>query len=281
MLAKLQEQDLRAGRRGERSTSLLRRVTYDLIGLPPTPEEIDAFVADDSPRAYERVVDRLLASPRYGERWGAGLAGRGPLWRRPGAHVRRPEMYPQGYRYRDWVVRAFNDDLPYDRFVMEQIAGDQLEPLPAEQPYDRLLALGYFALGPVYYKDAGCAAKAGLDELDDRVDTLARGFLGLTVACARCHDHKFDPIPQTDYYALAGIFQSSEYREAPLAPAGGDRRVRCKAQAVVKAKEAVVTRYLEERGRRAAEADVREDRRVPHGRVEAAASARRRDAQSR
>ncbi len=126
-------------------------------------------------------------------------------------------MYPNGFRYRDWVVAAFNNDLPYDQFIVEQIAGDLLPSTDETERVKRLPALGYFALGPVYYADAGCADKAAADEFDDRIDTLTRGFLALTVSCARCHDHKFDPISTQDYYALAGIFASSQYREAPLA----------------------------------------------------------------
>jgi cytochrome c553 len=213
VLSKLEEQGLAPSAPADKR-ALIRRATFDLTGLPPTPEEIEAFLADESAEAYAHVVDRLLASPRYGERWGRhwlDVARYGE----DQAHTFAARMYPNGYLYRDWVVRSLNEDLPYDQFVIQQIAGDLL---PNAEGQQQLAALGYFALGPVYYADAGCAAKAALDELDDRVDTLAAGFLGLTVACARCHDHKFDPISQDDYYALAGIFQSSSYREAPLVP---------------------------------------------------------------
>ena len=200
--------------------TLLRRATFDLIGLPPTPEEIDAFLADDSPDAFAKVVDRLLASPHYGERWARhwlDVARYGE----DQAHTFQARLYPGGYRYRDWVIKAFNDDMPYDRFVTEQIAGDLLK---TGEPTDRLPALGFFALGPHYYMDAGEAKAAEAAELDDRVDVLGRGFLGLTVACARCHDHKFDPITTQDYYALAGVFKSSRYVEEPAGPArrGGE-----------------------------------------------------------
>jgi hypothetical protein len=192
--------------------TLIRRATFDLIGLPPTPEEIDAFLADDSPDAFARVVDRLLASPRYGERWGRhwlDVARYGE----DQAHTFQARVFPFGWRYRDWVVQAFNDDMPYDRFVTEQIAGDLLKD---GDTASRLPALGYFALGPHYYMDAGEAKAAEAAELDDRVDVLCRGFLGLTAACARCHDHKFDPITTHDYYALAGVFKSSSYVEEPV-----------------------------------------------------------------
>ncbi len=188
--------------------TLLRRVTFDVIGLPPTTDEIDAFLADESPEAFATVVDRLLASPRYGERWGRhwlDIARYGE----DQAHTFQARLYPYGYRYRDWVVNALNADKRYDEFVMEQIAGDLMDGPDRDE---RLAATGYFALGPVYY------GGAVLDEYDDRIDTLCRGFLGLTVACARCHDHKFDPISQSDYYALGGIFASTGYQEYPQAP---------------------------------------------------------------
>lgn len=189
--------------------TLLRRVTFDLIGLPPTPEEINSFLKDTTPEAYARVVDRLLSSPRYGERWARhwlDVARYGE----DQAHTFQARLYPNGYRYRDWLIRAFNNDMPYDRFIKEQIAADLL---PVNRPPEELAALGFFALGPVYYGDA-----KGMDQIDDRIDTLTRGFLGLTVACARCHDHKFDPISTQDYYALAGVFASTQYKEVPLIP---------------------------------------------------------------
>jgi cytochrome c553/mono/diheme cytochrome c family protein len=213
VLSKLEEAGLKPSPQADRRT-LIRRVTFDLVGMPPTAEEVKEFIADERPEAWGELVERLLNSPRYGERWARHWLDVARFGEDQ-AHTFQARLYPGGYRYRDWVVRAFNDDLPYDKFVMEQIAGDQLDG-PDEEKYDRQIALGFFALGPVYYADAGCAFKASLDELDDRIDTLARGFLGLTIACARCHDHKFDPISQQDYYALAGIFKSSAYREEPL-----------------------------------------------------------------
>jgi mono/diheme cytochrome c family protein len=210
ILAKLEAKGLKPVAPADRRT-LIRRAYFDLIGLPPTPEEIEAFLRDDSPDAFAKVVDHLLASPHYGERWGRhwlDVARYGE----DQAHTFQSRKYPDGYRYRDWVVKAFNDDVPYDQFVMMQIAGDLLE---GENKADRLAALGFFALGPVYY------GRATADELDDRVDTLTRGFLGLTVACARCHDHKFDPIPTRDYYSLAGVFASTDYKEYVLTPDGG------------------------------------------------------------
>ncbi|HEV3168500.1 MAG TPA: PSD1 and planctomycete cytochrome C domain-containing protein [Isosphaeraceae bacterium] len=207
ILAKLEEKGLRPSPAADNRT-LIRRATFDLIGLPPTPEEIEAFLNDSSADAFAKVVDRLLASPHYGERWARhwlDVARYGE----DQAHSFQPRLYPQGFRYRDWLISAFNADMPYNRFILEQIAGDLLE---ERGRWERQPALGFFALGPVYYGDA-----KKLDQIDDRVDTMSRGFLGLTVACARCHDHKYDPIPTADYYALAGVFASTEYEEAPFA----------------------------------------------------------------
>jgi mono/diheme cytochrome c family protein len=209
ILARLEEAKLQpAPTAGKRK--LLRRITFDLTGLPPTPEEADSFLADQSPDAYERVVDRLLASPRYGERWARhwlDVARYGE----DQAHTFQARKYPEGYRYRDWLIGAFNRDLPYDDFVRQQIAADLID---GEDKLTRLPALGFFACGPVYYGD-----RQGMDQISDRIDTLSRGFLGLTVACARCHDHKYDPISTVDYYALAGVFASTEYVETPLVSA--------------------------------------------------------------
>jgi hypothetical protein len=206
VLARLEANGLRPAEPADPRT-LLRRATFDLIGLPPSPDEIDAFVKDDSEDAFAKVVDRLLASPHYGERWARhwlDVARYGE----DQAHTFQARKYPQGFRYRDWLIRAFNDDMPYDRFIREQLAGDLLgEP----GSIDRLPALGFFALGPVYYGD-----RLKLDQIDDRIDTLTRGLLGLTVACARCHDHKFDPISTKDYYGLAGIIASTDYVELSL-----------------------------------------------------------------
>jgi mono/diheme cytochrome c family protein len=222
--------------------ALIRRVTFDLVGLPPTPEEVAAFVRDDSPDAYDRLVDRLLASPHHGERWGRywlDVARYGE----DQAHSFQPRLYPHGYRYRDWVIGALNRDMPYDRFALEQVAGDLLDG-PESGRLDRLAALGFFACGPVYYGDA-----KQLDQYDDRIDTMARGFLGLTVACARCHDHKYDPIPTTDYYALEGVFASTRYVEVPAAPR---EQVEAydKAQAAIKAKEKAIADVLQAEAKR-------------------------------
>jgi cytochrome c553 len=207
ILAKLEEMRIRPASPAPKLT-LLRRVTYDLIGLPPTSQEIDAFLADSSPEAYAKVVDRLLASPQYGERWGRHWLDVARYADSTG--MDEDHIYPYAWRYRDYVVKAFNDDLPYDRFVMEQLAGDLL---PAEKPgavNERgIVATGFLALGPKPLAQQD-RMKMIYDVVDEQIDTASKAFMGLTVACARCHDHKFDPILTKDYYSLASIFASSE-----------------------------------------------------------------------
>jgi hypothetical protein len=198
--------------------TLLRRATLDLTGLPPTPEEVDAFLVDTTPDAFEKVVDRLLASPRYGEAWGRmwlDVARYGEDdYRSLDPMGRGYNPYPNAHLYRDWVIRAFNDDLPYDQFVTAQLAADLLD---GDDRVRHLPALGFLGLGPWYY-DNGAVEITRADERHDRVDVVSRGMLGLTVGCARCHDHKYDPIPTKDYYSLAGVFLNTEYHEYPLAP---------------------------------------------------------------
>ena len=197
---------------------LLRRATLDLTGLVPTPEEYAAFEKDTSADAFARVVDHLLASPHYGERWGRewlDVARYGEDdYRSLNPNPRGYRPYPNAWAYRDWVIQAFNDDLPYDQFVKAQLAGDLVD---AKDRYKTLPATGFLGLGPWYY-DNGSNEVTRADERHDRVDAVTRGFLGMTVACARCHDHKYDPIPQTDYYALAGVFFNTIYEEYPAAP---------------------------------------------------------------
>jgi hypothetical protein len=196
----------------------IRRATLDLTGLPPTPEEVAAFEKDSSPDAFAKVIDRLLASPHYGERWGRiwlDVARYGEDdYRSLNPNPKGYRPYPNAYAYRDWVIQAFNDDLPYDQFVKAQLAGDLM---PESVRYKMLPATGFLGLGPWYY-DNGSNEVTRADERHDRVDAVTRGFLGLTVACARCHNHKYDPIPQTDYYALAGVFFNTIYEEYPVAP---------------------------------------------------------------
>lgn len=197
---------------------LIRRATFDLTGLPPTPEEITAFEKDVAPDAFAKVVDRLLESPHYGERWGRlwlDVARYGEDdYRSLNPNPRGYRPYPNAFLYRDWVIQAFNDDLPYDSFVKAQLAGDLLD---EKTRYKTLPATGFLGLGPWYY-DNGSVEVTRADERHDRVDVVTRGFLGLTVACARCHDHKYDPIPQTDYYSLGGVFLNTIYHEYPRVP---------------------------------------------------------------
>ena len=214
ILAKLEEKHLRPVPPADKRT-LLRRAHFDLIGLPPSPEEVAAFLEDHSPSAFARVIDRLLASPQYGERWGRYWLDVA-RYAEDQAHTFAVQPNTSAWRYRDWVIAAINEDMPYDRFVRLQIAADLIETEEASR-MKHVPALGFFGLGAQYYKNSD-AAKVTADELDDRVDTLTRGFLGLTVSCARCHDHKFDPVPQQDYYSLAGIFQSCRIANITLAP---------------------------------------------------------------
>jgi Protein of unknown function (DUF1553)/Protein of unknown function (DUF1549)/Planctomycete cytochrome C len=181
---------------------LIRRATFDLIGLPPTWEEVTSFVSDTSPRAFDRVVDRLLESPRYGERWGRHWLDIARYADTHGGSAIGYKRFPFSYTYRDYVIRAFNDDVPYDRFVTEQLAADQMG-LPADDP--ALAGMGFLTVG-MQFRNLH-------DRIDDQVDVISRGLLGLTVACARCHDHKFDPVPTADYYSLYAILASSRTPE--------------------------------------------------------------------
>jgi hypothetical protein len=206
ILAKLEEQNLRPVSDASKEM-LIRRVTFDLTGLPPTPEEIDDFLKDQSKDAFAKVVDRLLASTAFGERWGRYWLDVARYGESTGPSRNIP--YPHAWRYRDYVIDSVNADVPYDRFLHEQIAGDLL-PAANDAERDRqLIATGFLALG---VKDVNQRFKTRfiMDNVDEMIDVVTRSALALTVSCARCHDHKFDPIPTTDYYALAGIFTSTE-----------------------------------------------------------------------
>jgi len=206
VLARLEAQGLSPAPAADRRT-LIRRLTLDLHGLPPTPEEIAAFEADHSPDAYARLVDRLLASPRYGERWGRHWLDVARYADSKGYVFTEERRYPFAYTYRDYVIRAFNEDLPYDQFILQQLAADQL---PLGEDKRPLAALGFLTLGRRFLNNIH-------DIIDDRIDVTMRGLQALTVGCARCHDHKFDPIPQKDYYSLYGVFASSvEPKDLPL-----------------------------------------------------------------
>lgn len=201
ILAKLQSKHLIPAERASKA-ALLRRATYDLTGLPPTPADVKAFLADTSPKAYVNLVDRLLASPQYGERWARHWLD---LVRYAESNsFERDNPKPFAWRYRDYVIRSLNEDKPYDQFVREQLAGDELSNATDES----LIATGYYRLG-AWDDEPSDPEQARYDELDDLVATTGQVFLGLTVNCARCHDHKLDPIPQKDYYRLLSFFQGT------------------------------------------------------------------------
>ncbi len=215
ILARLQEKKIRPSPEADRAT-LIERASLDLTGLRPSYEEVQAFVADKDPKAYDKLIERLLASPQYGERWGRywlDVARYGED--NPTSEATNPP-YPFAWRYRDWVIEAINKDVPYDRFVKLQLAADLLP----DTPRDDLRALGYLGAAPVYHTDLRLSKDVTetifTDAWDERVDSVGRGLLGLTIGCARCHDHKFDPILTKDYYALAGVFASTTAAPRPL-----------------------------------------------------------------
>jgi cytochrome c553 len=225
ILAELEKRGLQPAPPADKRT-LLRRATFDLTGLPPTPDEVRAFLDDKAPDAYEKVIDRLLASPQYGERWGRhwldvaryadsldarGIGGEGDI--------------SEAWRYRDWVVEAFNRDLPYDQFIKQQIAGDIIA--ASEESFDasKVVATSLLSIGNWGNGDAD-KEKLQTDIADDQVDIVTRGFMGLTVSCARCHDHKYDPISTRDYYGLAGIFFSTHILPKMAAKGSGENPLR-------------------------------------------------------
>ncbi len=210
VLQKLNEKAIKTAPQADRVT-LIRRATFDLHGLPPTPQEVAAFVRDPLPsaKAFEKVVERLLQSPRYGERWGrhwldvvryADTSGGSNDYERPNA-----------WRYRDYVIRSFNEDKPYDRFIREQIAGDELDPNNSEN----LIATGFLRMGPWEHTSMSVEAVTRQEWLDDVTHSTVTAFLGLTMGCAKCHDHKFDPIPAKDYYSVQAVFATTYFEERP------------------------------------------------------------------
>ena len=212
VLARIEQEGLAPASPADRPT-LLRRATFDLTGLPPMEEEIARFVADDSPDAFDRVVTRLLGSPRYGERWGRHWLDVARYADSTGND--EDHRYPHAWRYRDYVIAAFNEDTPYDRFVREQIAGDLL-PSGGPDGVNRrgIVATGFLALGPKALAQQD-KDKMLYDVYDEQMDVVTKAFMGLTVTCARCHDHKFDPILTKDYYSLVGIFASTKSFRLP------------------------------------------------------------------
>ena len=225
ILAKLQEKGLKPAPRADKLT-LVRRAYFDLIGLPPTPEEVDRFVKDSSPNAWAKLIDSLLASPRYGERWARHWLD--VVRYADSAGYEGDIYYPNAWRYRDYVIKSLNDDKPYDRFVQEQIAGDELWPdnlgltgmygVPPEklEHLEARVGTTLYTFGPEIQESTLDLTKLRYERLTDDVDTTASAFLGLTFKCARCHDHKFDPFPQKDYYRLQAVFAASERVDVPV-----------------------------------------------------------------
>lgn len=206
VLARLESAGLRPAPAAAKRT-LLRRATFDLLGLPPTPQEVAAFVADDSSDSFAKVIDRLLASPHYGERWGRHWLDVARYSDSNGLDENQAQAH--AFHYRDYVVTAFNKDKPYDQFVLEQIAGDLLPDSGDEETRaERITATGFLCLGPKSLAEVD-EAKMEMDIVDEQISTVGKAFMGLTLGCARCHDHKFDPVPTEDYYSLAGIFRST------------------------------------------------------------------------
>lgn len=185
---------------------LVRRVYFALIGLPPTPEQIEKFLSDERPDSFESLVDELLASPHFGERWGRHWLDVARFAESSGGG--RTLLFKDAWRFRDYVIKAFNDDMPFDQFIKEQLAGDLLPYENAEQRSRQLTATAFLALGPTNYEQQD-KQLLRYDVIDEQIDTLGKAFMGMTLSCARCHDHKFDPIPTADYYAMAGIFKST------------------------------------------------------------------------
>ena len=185
---------------------LIRRLYYDLTGLPPTPEEVDEFVADPSPIAYRQLVERLLASPRFGERWGRHWLD---VVRYGESNTLRGTVFSQAWRYRDYVIDAFNNDMPFNQFIIEQVAGDLLPSDSWQQRRRQLIATGMLSMGNNNFENQD-KSELRMDAVDEQLDVISRAFLAQTITCARCHDHKFDPIPTRDYYALAGILRNTQ-----------------------------------------------------------------------
>ncbi|MBL8850023.1 MAG: DUF1549 domain-containing protein, partial [Planctomycetaceae bacterium] len=213
VLATLSASGLLPSPEADRRT-LIRRVSYALTGLPPTAEEVARFVDDARPQAYEELVERLLASPQYGEQWARHWLDVARYSDTKGyVYAREERFWVHAWAYRDWIVRAFNEDLPYDRFLLLQIAADQVP----DRRQEDLAAMGFITIGRRFLG-------VERDIIDDRIDVVTRGTMGLTVACARCHDHKYDPIPTADYYSLYGVFDSSreEYVRLDPTPLNGD-----------------------------------------------------------
>ena len=206
ILARLEATGLSPGADAEKII-LVRRLYFDLIGLPPTPEEITRFVDDPSPKAYENLVDSLMASPRFGERWGRHWLD---VARYAESMSLRGRLLKHAWRYRDYVIDAFNDDLPYDQFLRQQLAGDLLKATSVDAQRRNLIAMTYLMMGDALLENQD-KSQLDMDYVDEQLDAIGKGMLAQTIACARCHDHKFDPIPTRDYYAMAGILKNVQW----------------------------------------------------------------------
>jgi len=244
VLAKLESQQISPAADAERLT-LLRRVFYDLVGLPPTPAQIEAFMSDDSVDAYEKLLDRLLDSHQFGERWGRHWLDVVRFAQSSGGG--RTLLFPDAWRYRDYVIESFNNDVPYDQFITEQIAGDQLSADDWQDRRRQLVATAFLLLGPTNFEQQDKDVLE-MDVVDEQLDTIGKSLLGMTIGCARCHDHKFDPIPAVDYYAMAGILKSTKAMihsnvstwntmELPVAP---------EEEAVIREREQVISQLQQQ-----------------------------------
>lgn len=252
--AKLQSEGIPPAPPADKQT-LARRITLDLTGLPPTPAEMSAFLADNTPNAYEKLVDRLLASKAYGERWGRHWLDVARYADSNG--LDENVAHGNAWRYRDYVVDAFNNDMPFDQFLREQVAGDLLGAKTESDRQRMLVATGFLVLGPKVLAEVD-KAKLEMDIIDEQIDTLGKAFMGMTFGCARCHDHKFDPVSMADYYAMAGIFKSTQtmddlktiakWHENSLANEQESKRSSDHAALVVKAK-AAIDGFIDEQGK--------------------------------
>lgn len=227
--------------------TLIIRATFDLLGLPPTAEEVEAFVQDKDPQAYEKLIDRLLNSPHYGEQWGRHWLDVARYSDTKGyVYARENRTWIHAWSYRDWVVKSLNDDLPYNQFLLLQIAADQVVKDHKGPQRGDLAAMGFLTLGRRFLGVTH-------DIIDDRIDVVARGTMGLTVACARCHDHKYDPIPTQDYYSLYGVFQNSiEHQLAVGEPANDDEAFRKYSEELKKREDKLANLLLKKRNEAAA-----------------------------
>ena len=255
ILRKLEEKGLQPAPPAERRI-LIRRASFDLTGLPPTPDEIDVFLADNSPEAFSRVVERLLDSPRYGERWGRHWLD---VVRYADSNgLDENVAFGNAWRYRDYVINAFNSDKAYHHFLTEQIAGDLLEPTEnLEAMLERKTALGFLCIGPKLLAEPD-KVKLEMDLIDEQIDTLGRAFLGSTLGCARCHDHKFDPVSTEEYYALAVIFKNTRTMDdlktvakwhEPVVARPGDYQVQEAHEKLITARRLAITNLIAEANR--------------------------------